>query len=38
MNDELLRRVMAAAASRLHATRLRMLDLYTASASGEDPI
>jgi CRP/FNR family cyclic AMP-dependent transcriptional regulator len=33
---ELLRRVMAAAASRLHATRLRMLDLYAASTAGED--
>jgi CRP/FNR family transcriptional regulator, cyclic AMP receptor protein len=33
---ELLRRVMAAAASRLHATRLRMLDLYAASTPGQD--
>jgi hypothetical protein len=33
---ELLRRIMAAAASRLHATRVRMLDLYAASSEGED--
>lgn len=33
---ELLRRVMAAAASRLHATRVRMLDLYSASSAGRD--
>lgn len=33
---ELLRRIMAAAASRLHATRVRMLDLYAASRAGED--
>lgn len=33
---ELLRRVMAAAASRLHATRVRMLDLYAASSAGQD--
>jgi hypothetical protein len=33
---ELLRRVMSAASSRLHATRLRMLDLYGASGTGQD--
>jgi CRP/FNR family transcriptional regulator, cyclic AMP receptor protein len=33
---ELLRRVMAAAASRLHATRLRLLDLYAATTTGQD--
>jgi CRP/FNR family cyclic AMP-dependent transcriptional regulator len=33
---ELLQRVMAAAASRLHATRVRMLDLYAATSAGQD--
>jgi CRP-like cAMP-binding protein len=33
---ELFRRVMAAAASRLHATRVRMLDLYAAPGPGPD--
>ena len=32
----LLRRVMSAASSRLHATRLRMLDLYAAPGTGQD--
>ena len=32
----LLRRVMSAASSRLHATRLRMLDLYAPPGTGQD--
>ena len=32
----LLRRVMSAASSRLHATRVRMLDLYAASGTGQE--
>ena len=32
----LLRRVMSAASSRLHATRVRMLDLYGESGTGQD--
>ena len=32
----LLRRVMSAASSRLHATRVRMLDLYGASGTGRE--
>jgi CRP-like cAMP-binding protein len=32
----LLRRVMSAASSRLHATRVRMLDLYGPSGTGRD--
>jgi CRP-like cAMP-binding protein len=33
---ELLRRVMSAASSRLHAARLRMLDLYAGSGDARD--
>jgi CRP/FNR family transcriptional regulator, cyclic AMP receptor protein len=33
---ELLRRVMSAASSRLQAARIRMLDLYAASAGSQD--
>lgn len=33
---ELLLRTMAAAAARLHAARVRMLDLYAASSAGRD--
>jgi CRP-like cAMP-binding protein len=32
----LLQRVMSAASSRLHATRVRMLDLYGTSGTGQD--
>jgi len=32
----LLRRVMSAASSRLHATRVRLLDLYGESGTGQD--
>jgi CRP/FNR family transcriptional regulator, cyclic AMP receptor protein len=32
----LLRRVMSAASSRLHATRVRLLDLYGGSGTGQD--
>ena len=32
----LLRRVMSAASSRLHATRVRLLDLYGAPGTGQD--
>jgi CRP/FNR family transcriptional regulator, cyclic AMP receptor protein len=32
----LLRRVMSAASSRLHATRVRMLDLYAGPGTGQD--
>jgi hypothetical protein len=32
----LLRRVMSAASSRLHATRVRMLDLYGTPGTGQE--